>query len=177
MKILSLLLLAAQLLACHGSASKPSLKASPATSADMGQRVPDSGQRSDSGFMIPDALNKDTASLRGEWLLQPVLPSDTATGKRPVLNFRMSNHSFTGNTGCNDMRGQFTSTDSSLVFDERITVTKMNCPGYPEEAFIKSLLHTNRYRIETGVLVLLFNNDELSRWTRKNYKAPVKKSI
>ena len=109
----------------------------------------------------------DTITLNGKWYLQPMLASDTAAGKVPFLQIDLAKKIFSGNTGCNTMRGGFQKTDSSLVFNENIITTKMLCTGYNEAAFLKSLLHTNRYKIVKGVLVLMFDETELSRWTRK----------
>ena len=109
----------------------------------------------------------DTVSLKGQWYLQPVLPSDTATGKIPVLNINLAAQTFTGNTGCNNMRGSFQKTDSSLIFNPNIITTKMLCSGYDEAAFVRSLLRTNRYKFENDVLILMFDATELSRWNRK----------
>lgn len=116
----------------------------------------------------------DTA-LNGEWFLQPVLASDTAAGRFPSIRFNAGRSTFTGNTGCNRMSGSFTRTDTSLTFSEQITLTKMVCPGYNEAAFLKTLLNTNRYKKENGVLILLFDRTELSRWTRKPYRGPISK--
>lgn len=113
----------------------------------------------------------DTDALNGQWFLMPVLASDTATGKIPVLIFNVTKKTFTGNTGCNRMNGTFKVTDSTLLFDENIVTTKMDCPGYNEKAFLKSLLFTNRYKVEKGTLILLVNTTELSRWTRRIQKA------
>ncbi|GAC1424695.1 MAG: hypothetical protein NVSMB7_00790 [Chitinophagaceae bacterium] len=110
--------------------------------------------------------NRDT-SLNGKWFLQPLLAADTAAGKIPFLQINLSAGSFMGNTGCNSMRGSFRKTDTSLVFNQNMITTKMICTGYDEAAFIKSLLHTNRYKIEKGILILMFDATELSRWTRK----------
>ncbi|MEP6749660.1 MAG: META domain-containing protein [Bacteroidota bacterium] len=109
----------------------------------------------------------DTASLNGRWFLQALLSSDTGAGKIPVLQINLSSGTFSGNTGCNNMRGSFKKTDTSLAFDQNINTTKMNCTGYDEAAFIRSLLHTNAYKIEKGVLILMFDATELSRWTRR----------
>src|SRR5258708_28958972 len=81
----------------------------------------------------------DTTTLGGNWYLQPVLAADTATGKTPILQFDLTKSRFTGNTGCNTMRGQFWSskTDSSLSFSDKIIQTRMACPGYNEPAFMK----------------------------------------
>lgn len=113
--------------------------------------------------------------LNGQWYLQPVLASDTAAGRYPAINFNVAKGTFTGNTGCNRMSGTFKRTDTSLEFNERIMTTKMACTGYNEAAFIKTLLSTNRYKKQDSVLVLMFDQTELSRWTRKPYRAPVGK--
>ncbi|AXY76746.1 META domain-containing protein [Paraflavitalea soli] len=116
-------------------------------------------------------------SLNGEWFLQPVLASDTAAGKFPSIKFNVAKGTFTGNTGCNRMNGTFKRTDTSLTINEHIVVTKMVCPGFNEAAFLKTLLNTNRYKKENDVLVLMFDQTELSRWTRKPYRAPMSKGI
>lgn len=109
----------------------------------------------------------DTTTLNGHWYLQPLLPADTATGKTPELHFNMSSSSFSGNTGCNAMNGRFTKTDSNFVFNPQIAVTRRFCSGYDEAAFLRNLQRTNGYKLENGVLVLLFDATELSRWARK----------
>jgi len=116
---------------------------------------------------------RDTTKLAGLWFLQPVLASDTATGKIPRLLFDLSAKRFSGNTGCNNMSGQFDFTDSSLQFNQRIITTKMACIGYNEKEFLETLLRTNSYRLQNGMLILLFNQTELSRWTRKVAPKPV----
>ena len=116
------------------------------------------------------AAPPDTTSLGGTWFLQPVLPSDTATGKVPTLDLNLDKSRFTGNTGCNTMHGTFwfSKTDSSLSFSEKIITTKMACPGYNEPAFMKSLRSAGRYRLRNGVLTLLSDdNTELSNWVRR----------
>ena len=112
----------------------------------------------------------DTTTLNGQWFLQPLLPADTAAGKIPELHINLSSGMFSGNTGCNTMQGSFQKTATSLIFSKDITLTKMNCTGYNEAAFVKSLLSANGYKFDKGVLVLLFNDTELSRWTRKPQK-------
>jgi len=112
----------------------------------------------------------DSTVLDGPWYLQPVLASDTASGKRASLQLDLKKGHFTGNTGCNSMNGKFwySATDSSLSFSEKLVTTKMACPGYNEKAFLKSLLLTTHYKLKNGVLTLLAeDNTELSRWERK----------
>ena len=117
----------------------------------------------------------DTTTLGGMWYLQPMLPSDTATGKIPTLDLNLDKSRFSGNTGCNNMHGEFwfSKTDSSLSFSDRMSVTKMSCTGYNEPAFIKSLRTAGRYRLRNGVLTLLSDdNTELSHWVRKPGAGP-----
>ena len=112
----------------------------------------------------------DTTTLGGTWYLQAVLPSDTATGRTPVLVMDMPKSHFTGNTGCNSMSGTFyfSDTDSSLSFSAKIVKTRMSCAGYNEAGFLKSLQSAARYRLHHGTLTLLGDdNAELSQWARQ----------
>ena len=123
--------------------------------------------------VLPSTLVKaapDTTTLAGSWYLLPMLPSDTATGKIPTLQLNPAKSRFSGNTGCNTMNGQFwySNTDSSLSFNDKITTTKMFCPGYNEPAFLKSLKSVGHFRLHNGTMTLLSDGGtELSRWTRK----------
>jgi heat shock protein HslJ len=117
----------------------------------------------------------DTTTLAGTWYLQPVLASDTATGRIPFLRFEISKKTrVSGNTGCNNLNGEFwfSDKDSSLSFNEKFVTTKMACTGYNEQAFLKSLLSANHYRLKKGMLILMSDQTELSRWTRKVSPAP-----
>ena len=110
-------------------------------------------------------------SLSGTWILQPVLPSDTAAGARPSISFNTGNSSFTGFTGCNDMRGNFKTKDGDLAFAKEIKLTKKICEGYNEKEFMMNLLRVNGYKFQDGVLVLLINTAPVSKWTRKEQQA------
>lgn len=118
----------------------------------------------------------DTNRLDGKWFLQPVLPSDTATGKIPTLVFDEKRHRFTGHTGCNSMSGRFSVSGKNLQIDSNIMMTKMACEGYNEKGFIKTLLRTNGYKFKDGVLILLFDGTELSRWVRTPAKPHMNKA-
>jgi heat shock protein HslJ len=107
------------------------------------------------------------AAVEGKWYLKPVLSSDTTTGKVPEISFDISGGHFTGNTGCNNMRGDVRVTDSTMAFSEQIVTTRMSCVGYNEAAFLKNLIRINGYKIQDGMLVLMVDGTEVSRWTRK----------
>jgi heat shock protein HslJ len=157
MKLISVISLA--LLACQTHGDGPSAKETePALSVAVVAKIAN-----------------DTTSLAGSWYLQPVLPSDTAAGKTPVLQLDLAKSRFAGNTGCNPMHGQFwySNTDSSISFSDKMVTTRMACPGYNEPAFLKSLKNTTHYRLQDGVLTLLSDEKaELSRWMRKPAHGP-----
>jgi heat shock protein HslJ len=116
---------------------------------------------------VTPALPADSnPTLAGHWQLQPMLASDTASGKVPVLDFDLNHSTFAGNSGCNTMSGSFRVKDDSLRFDEQIISTKIACPGYNEKAFLDNFMKTNRYKIDQGVLYLMFNATTLSSWVR-----------
>ena len=119
--------------------------------------------------------NVDDTTLAGTWVLQPVLPSDTSTGKVPTLTFNFSSKKFNGNTGCNEMSGHFFINGDSLTFDENMITTRKACEGYNEKAFIGNLIKTNRYKIEDGVLQLMSDQTILSKWKR-NIKPTMNKT-
>ena len=119
--------------------------------------------------------NPDDTTLAGTWVLQPVLPSDTATGKVPTLTFNLPTKRFSGNTGCNAMSGHFFLSGDSLTFDENMITTKKACEGYNEKAFIGNFIKTNRYKIEDGVLQLMSDQTILSKWKR-NIKTTMNKT-
>jgi heat shock protein HslJ len=121
-------------------------------------------------------VQRDTTTLAGPWYL-PVLPTDTGAGTTPQLIINLGEKSFTGNTGCNSMSGNFEYTDSTITFNERIMLTKMACTGYNEQVFIKNLLRTNHYRFDDSVLVLMVEEEELSRWSRTPTKPPVSNKL
>lgn len=105
-------------------------------------------------------------TLEGEWRLQPVLASDTASGRIPVLNFDLKNNRVNGNTGCNTFGGSFVMKSDALRFSSNMISTKMACPGYNEKIFLNNLLKTNRYEISEGILHLKYNTTILSNWAR-----------
>ncbi|MEO8172949.1 MAG: META domain-containing protein [Sediminibacterium sp.] len=112
----------------------------------------------------------DPAMISGDWYLQPVLPSDTATGHIPLLSFDLAKQKFKGFTGCNDMSGTFKVSGDALSFDKEISTTKITCEGFNEKEFIVNLLRVDHYMFNDGVLILLIDKTPISRWMRKTQK-------
>lgn len=119
-------------------------------------------------------IMKNSQTIAGSWILIPVLPSDSAGGKLPVINFNIASQKFTGNSGCNSMSGTFEIKGDELKFDEQIISTRMACPGYNEKVFMDNLLKVSRYEIQDSVLTLMYNTTPLSKWSRSADTTPVK---
>lgn len=129
--------------------------------------------QSGSGAAVPVSSHSsgtpDTTSLKGDWFLEDVKGSPLTSLKTAFIRFDTAKSSFTGNTGCNTMKGIFwySDNDTSLVFGDRFLTTKMACNGIDEHAFIKSLMSTNHYLLRNSRLVLLSEDGkELSSWKR-----------
>jgi heat shock protein HslJ len=116
------------------------------------------------------SAGKTKATIQGKWYLQAVLSSDTATGRIPEISFDISGGHFTGNTGCNTMRGDFRISDSTLTIGEQVITTKKMCVGYNEAAFLKNLIRVNGFKIQNGMLILTVDGNEVSKWSRKIIK-------
>gem|GEM_PF-228018 len=112
----------------------------------------------------------DSTNLNGTWILVPVLPSDTVTGKMPFIHFTVGDNRFTGFTGCNQMSGNCIMRGNNLSFSRQIITTKMLCEGYNEKEFIANLLRVTSFKIKDGVLTLMADQTPLSKWTRKEAK-------
>jgi len=116
---------------------------------------------------IPTAYEWQTGNTpEGKWRLIPAMPSDTAAGKIPFLNFILNGKRVTGNDGCNDFSGTFNINKNSLTFNQDFISTKMACPGYDEEAFQRNLLRTNSFEMNGDTLVLMVNKTPLSYWLK-----------
>lgn len=155
MKYLIICLTLAGLTACHNAA--PGSKST--TDGQATATTPTSGQLKDTA-----ALN-DT-SIAGEWQLQPQLASDTASGRIPHISFDVAINTFSGNTGCNSMRGTYVKSGDSLVFNKQLITTKMACIGYNENTFLNNLFRVNHYTIKNGVLQFMENENVLFKWER-----------
>jgi heat shock protein HslJ len=115
----------------------------------------------------PTAFNQQPGNtLNGKWRLIPAMPSDTAAGRIPVLNFIMDSKRVAGNTGCNNFSGTFEMDKNSLTFNNDFISTKMACPGYDEAAFERSLLRTTGFEIKGDTLVLKVDQTPLSYWIK-----------
>ena len=133
--------------------------------------IPVSINNTDTNIMRSDSVPNDNEAVKnetlaGKWQLQPVLASDTASGRIPTLDFDLSKNRVNGNTGCNSFGGSFILKGNALSFSSRMISTKMACPGYNEKVFLDNLLKTNRYQIKEGVLQLMYNTTILSNWVR-----------
>src|SRR5690348_14591749 len=79
----------------------------------------------DTNIILSDSITGDNETVKnetlaGKWQLQPVLASDTASGRIPTLDFDLSKNRVNGNTGCNSFGGSFIIKGNALSFSSRM---------------------------------------------------------
>lgn len=101
---------------------------------------------------------KTTSNLNGNWQLQMLFASDNNWQRPPVLNINLKELTFSGNSGCNSIRGKFTLKENYIGFDKNIMSTKMACAdakaNSDEQAFLAALLKINTFTISKDVMEL-----------------------
>ncbi len=76
---------------------------------------------------IKVAEKNNTNYLHGNWELEMQFASDNNWMKIPFISIDVNNKTFTGNSGCNDIRGKLIINNSYLAFDKNIISTKTAC--------------------------------------------------
>ena len=103
-------------------------------------------------------IESNVADLNGNWQLQMLFASDNTWQKIPFLNINLKEQTFSGNSGCNSIRGKFTIADNYFGFDKNIISTKMACldanSNQKEKAFLSTLLKVNKYTINKDEMEL-----------------------
>jgi heat shock protein HslJ len=110
--------------------------------------------------------------LAGNWELS-VFPTTDKTfdeifgQRRPELRFDVDNKMVSGSTGCNQIRGSYTSKNESLSFSEHFITTKMACPGYEESMFLDAFSKVNRFDLIGGQLRLMHDSTLVMSFVKK----------
>jgi heat shock protein HslJ len=120
-----------------------------------------------------DGIVPNQYDLSGTWELNFISGTKIAfnglyPGKKPQLVFASSApDEFSGNTGCNSIRGKFKTNDTEIKFDEPIAMTKMFCEGGGEQAFMNMLKKVNIFDLNTNKLTFLVDDVEVMRFSKK----------
>ncbi len=86
--------------------------------------------------------------------------------KKPSLTLESVSKKLTGNTGCNQMFGSFTTNQSKITFSG-VGTTKMFCEGVNENAYTSTLEKVVSYRFADYKLSFFDQNGlEILRFTR-----------
>lgn len=113
------------------------------------------------------------ASLNGSWELNYITGPRIAfdglyPGRKPVITFNTADTSFSGNTGCNNFRGQLISEGNNISFTNDIALTKMFCEGQGENVFIETLKKVNRFTITNDTtLTFIMGDVDMMRFSKK----------
>jgi heat shock protein HslJ len=107
---------------------------------------------------------KSNELLNGTWALDiivgEIFNQDSGNGQRPVIEIKMKERRFSGNTGCNNMNGIVTMEGSKITFSDIVT-TKMYCMESIEQEFLIALGKINNYKIEKMRLFLFEDETEM----------------
>uniref|UniRef100_UPI00404B1E9D META domain-containing protein n=1 Tax=Fulvivirga sp. TaxID=1931237 RepID=UPI00404B1E9D len=100
------------------------------------------------GSYVPDYR------LSGTWQMVEIGAIKSAlnsSAKAPFITFNISERTITGNNGCNTFRGEFSSRGSLLLIN-KMSSTKMACPGEVESEFMSALSDKIFYSIKNDTL-------------------------
>jgi copper homeostasis protein (lipoprotein) len=103
--------------------------------------------------------NAGTANeLQGIWELQKLdnkeLKSFLFEGEIPFLQFHFNNLMLEGNTGCNDLSGNFSQQNNELKFSKNMSTTRMFCENSAEKLFLDLLRCVVRFERKENSLLL-----------------------
>ncbi|WP_440874533.1 META domain-containing protein [Thalassotalea sp. PLHSN55] len=95
------------------------------------------------------AMNNETVSYQKQW-------------PKPSINFDEQKNTVSGNSGCNRFFGGYIIDGQTLEFAP-LASTKMLCQGHAnlEMDFLKALSQVNTYKISSGQLLLLGENQQV----------------
>jgi heat shock protein HslJ len=116
---------------------------------------------------------KENPNLYGGWTLSVFQPAQKKTlaewfGTRVIeLRFEKDGNTVSGTTGCNRFQGTYTADTANLTFTQNRALTRMACPGYDEQLFLRTLNQINRYRLIEGQLELMQNEAILLIFAKK----------
>jgi heat shock protein HslJ len=118
-------------------------------------------------------ISKQNDVLSGTWELNYISGSKIAfdglyPGKKPQLIFASAApEEFSGNTGCNSIRGKFYANDTEIKFKEPMAMTKMYCESGGEQAFLNMLKKVNIFNLSSNTLTFLADDVEVMRFSKK----------
>lgn len=127
--------------------------------------VPQSGNAGEN-----QTLNLD---LSGNWILNHISKESGTTldkgfpSKKPTLTLESVSKKMTGNTGCNQMFGSFTTQQNKLSFKD-VGSTKMYCQEVKENEYLQMISKVDSYKIENNQLILMDSDNKVLLKYSKN---------
>ncbi len=104
-----------------------------------------------------DTESKRTHSgLNGEWVLvnlETHRADEVVYHVTPYVVFESSTGNISGNSGCNNFFGSYTTVGKSIRIGP-LGSTKMYCEGVPEDEFFRALEGADSYSFEGDMLIL-----------------------
>lgn len=116
--------------------------------------------------------NQNLKKLKGAWELETLFASDNKWAKTPYLDFDINEKAVSGFSGCNAIRGKFTTAAENLItFDKNFITTKMACAdpavNKTEKVFLSVLPKINKYAATGDEMELSQGEIVLMKFKRK----------
>jgi heat shock protein HslJ len=113
------------------------------------------------------------SQLSGSWELNYISGPRIAfnglyPGKKPTINFDITQKKVSGNSSCNSFSGDLVADDTTINFTGPMISTKMACPGEGEATFFEMLKKVNTYSISSDTTLNFMMGDiAVMRFTKK----------
>lgn len=113
------------------------------------------------------------SQLNGSWELNYISGPRIAfnglyPGKKPVINFDITQKRVSGNSSCNSFSGELVADDTTVNFTGPMMSTKMACPGEGEATFFEMLKKVNRYAVSSDTTLNFMMGDiAVMRFSKK----------
>lgn len=124
--------------------------------------------------MKPGTIGSSKLSqLSGSWELNYISGPRIAfnglyPGKKPTINFDITQKKVSGNSSCNSFSGDLVADDTTINFTGPMISTKMACPGEGEATFFEMLKKVNTYSISADTTLSFMMGDiAVMRFSKK----------
>lgn len=118
----------------------------------------------------------NNSGIEGAWELEVISGAESDfdslfPDRVPVMTINVDQRTVSGNTGCNNFNGKFTTEDNSIKFSENFSMTRMMCPSEGEMLFLDCLKIVDNYSISTNQTLTFFSaNSPVLRFKKINDK-------
>lgn len=105
----------------------------------------------------------------GKWIVTTIegknIIADDFSRDLPNLTFTVD-HKVYGNSGCNNLSGEYTTTTKGSIDLGHLASTRMACPGNGENKFLAAINKVTHFKVKGDKLILLNGTQEVLTFNR-----------